>query len=141
MKNWIYGLCVALMTTSGALFAQSDDVAPPDQGFWQTLVMLGIFIAFFYVIMWRPEQKRRKALESQRSSLKKGDRVIAMGILGTVSRVEDQSVIVKMYGGTEIEFLKGAITDVVPESDESGKNESAKKESGKKVENISDKED
>lgn len=96
------------------LFAQTEEIPAPDQGFWQTLVMLAIFIAFFYLILWRPEQKRRKALEQQRSALKKGDRVVAMGILGTVLRVDEQSVILKMYDGTKLEFLKGAITDVLP---------------------------
>ena len=121
MRNWIYGLVPAFTVATGMLFAQSEEIAPPDQGFWQTFVMLAIFIAFFYVIMWRPEQKRRKVLESQRNSLKKGDRVIAMGIVGTVSRLTDESVILKMVDGAKIEFLKGAITDVIPESTEAGK--------------------
>src|SRR4051812_42175095 len=123
MKNRMYSLVTGLMAVTGTVSAQTEEIAPPDQGFWQTFVMLAIFIAFFYVIMWRPEQKRRKVLESQRNSLKKGDRVIAMGIIGTVSRVIDQSVILRMYDGTKIEFLKGAITDVLPESIETSKKE------------------
>jgi preprotein translocase subunit YajC len=111
------------------LFAQAEEAAPPaDQGFWQTLVMLAIFIVFFYVIMWRPEQKKRKALEEQRSSLKKGDRVIAMGIIGQVVRITDQSVILKMYDGAKLEFLKGAITDIIPAEEGDKKIEHASEE-------------
>lgn len=113
----------------GNLWAQGAETAPPpDQSFWQTLVMIGIAFLFFYVILWRPEQKRRKALEEQRSTLKKGDRVVAMGILGTIVRVLDQTVIVKMYDGAKLEFYKAAISDVLPETEESSK----------KIENIPD---
>lgn len=115
---------------SGSLFAQDAEAPPADQSFWQTLIMIGIAFMFFYVILWRPEQKRRKALEEQRGALKKGDRVVAMGILGTIVRVGDQTVIVKMYDGAKLEFYKAAITDVLPETEETSK----------KVESISDEE-
>lgn len=116
-----------ILSIQGILLAQTEEAPPAaDQGFWQTLVMLGIFVAFFYLILWRPEQKRRKALEEQRSALKKGDRVIAMGIIGTVVRVSDQNVILRMYDGTKLEFLKGAITDILPPSE--GKEEVYKDE-------------
>lgn len=119
--------CYLFLTTlslalSGHLFAEGEEHAPPpDQSFWQTLVMIGIAFLFFYVILWRPEQKRRKALEEQRSALKKGDRVAAMGIIGTVVRVGEQTVILKMHDGAKLEFYKAAITDILPESEESGK--------------------
>jgi preprotein translocase subunit YajC len=133
--------CYLLLTTlslilNGRLFAEGEEhVPPPDQSFWQTLVMIGIAFLFFYVILWRPEQKRRKALEEQRSTLKKGDRVAAMGIIGTVVRVGEQTVILKMYDGAKLEFYKAAITDVLPESDETSKKN---EENGKKVESISE---
>ena len=76
---------------------------------------------FFYFILWRPEQKRRKASEQMRSSLKKGDRVTAMGIIGKVDRIQEQTVVLRMIDGAKIEVLKAAITDVQPgaESDSS----------------------
>lgn len=109
---------------NGQLFAQADNAVPPpaDQSFWQTLIMIGIAFMFFYVILWRPEQKKRKALEAQRAGLQKGDRVVAMGIIGTVVRVNDQTVILKMFDGTsKLEVYKAAITDTLPETDETGK--------------------
>jgi preprotein translocase subunit YajC len=133
--------CCGLLTTlslmiSGHLFAEGETpMPPPDQSFWQTLVMIGIAFLFFYVILWRPEQKRRKALEEQRSALKKGDRVAAMGIIGTVVRVGEQTVILKMYDGAKLEFYKAAITDILPETDETEKKTD---ETGKKVESISE---
>jgi len=78
----------------------------------QTLVMVLIAGFFFYFILWRPEKKRRKKMEEQRNSLKKGDRVTAMGIIGTVDKIEENTVILKMIDGAKIEILKAAITDV-----------------------------
>jgi len=106
------------MSTIQGLFAQDEGSPLADQGIWQTLVMIGIAILFFYFILWRPEQKRRKALEEQRESLQKGDKVTAMGIIGTVLRVQERTVILKLYDGAKIEVLKGAITEVAPGSEE-----------------------
>lgn len=93
---------------------EADAPLSRDQGMWQTVVMISIAMLFFYFILWRPEQKRRKVIEDQRTSMKKGDRVIAMGILGTVLQVEEHTVVLKMYDGAKIEVLKGAITEVSP---------------------------
>lgn len=98
-----------------------DNMPPRDQGLWQTLLMVAIAMAFFYFILWRPEQKRRKAMEDQRSALKKGDRVTAVGIIGTVLRINENTVILKMYDGAKIEVLKAAISDVIPGTDEDAK--------------------
>ncbi len=107
------------LLVSNTAFAQGGAPTPPqDQGLWQTLSMILIALVFFYFILWRPEQKRRKIIEDQRSSMKKGDRVTAMGIVGTVVRVQDHTVIVKMVDGSKIEFLKGAITDVTSVGEE-----------------------
>lgn len=93
------------------LLADSQDMGRGDS-IWQTLMMVGIAVFFFYFILWRPENKRRKAMEEKRSGMKKGDRVTAMGIVGTVDRIKDHTVIVKMVDGAKIEFLKAAISEV-----------------------------
>lgn len=121
VKSYLF-LTTLFLFINGVLFAQGEEAAPPpDQSFWQTLVMIGIAFLFFYVILWRPEQKKRKALEEQRNTLKKGDRVAAVGIIGTVVKVGEQTVILKMYDGTKLEFYKAAISDKLPEIDDSKK--------------------
>jgi len=97
------------------LDATTITATPQDQSFYPTLTMVAIALAFFYFILWRPEQKRRKAQENLRNSLKKGDKVNAMGILGTVSKVNDNSVVIEMVDGSKIEFVKAAITEVLSE--------------------------
>lgn len=130
MKTKIYSILTTLMmVANGRVFAAEGEEAlpPPDNSQYQFIMMIAIAFLFMYVLMWRPEQKRRKALEEQRSSLKKGDRVVAMGIIGTVLRVDEQTVIVKMYDGAKLEFYKAAISDILPPETE---------ETGKKVEEI-----
>ena len=114
MKKFVLPLVLA----TGSLLA--DDVAAParESNLFQTLMLLGFGVVFFYFLLWRPEQKRRKAMEKQRNSLKKGDRVTAMGIIGSVVRIQDNSVILKMVDGSKIEVLKMAISDVQPGTEE-----------------------
>lgn len=121
MNKTIYALVGAFALHTSYLCAQiADNDIPPsrDQGFTQMLIMLAIAIMFFYFILWRPEQKRRKALEEQRSAMKVGDRVQAMGIIGTIAKINDTTVILKMIDGNKIEFMKGAITDLLETSEE-----------------------
>lgn len=98
---------------------ESPAQAARDGGMSQTLIMIGVALVFFYFILWRPEQKRRKAAETQRNSMKVGDKVTAMGIIGSIAKIQENTVIVKMYDGSKIEILKAAITDVQPGSDDS----------------------
>lgn len=102
---------------AAAIFAE-DSAQNPTGGLSQTLLMIGIALVFFYFILWRPEQKRRKASEAMRSSLKKGDKVTAMGIVGRVDKINEHTVVLKMVEGAKIEMLKGAITDVQPGAEE-----------------------
>lgn len=120
------------------LFAEGEDMAPVrDSGIWQTISMIGIFLVFFYFILYRPEQKRRQEAETLRSQIKKGDRVTAVGIIGTVVRVQDNTLILKMYDGSKIEVLKGAVTDVISGTEEDAKKaDKDEKALSKKIETI-----
>jgi preprotein translocase subunit YajC len=133
MRTKFYSLFILAISFRNSVWAQGDEQLPPppDQSLWQTFVMIGVALAFFYLILWRPEQKRRKAMDEQRDTLKKGDKVIAMGIIGTVVRVGEQTVILKMYDGAKIEFFKSAITDVLSDTEGSKKVDLISEESEK----------
>ena len=106
--------------------AFAQEAAPSASGgMFQTIIMIALAMVFFYFILWRPEQKRRKAAETMRSALKKGDKVTAMGIIGTISSIKDQSVVLRMVEGAKIEVLKAAITDVQSGSEDVEKAETA----------------
>lgn len=102
------------------IFGQDSDLPPPPpaQGFSQMLTLFSLALIFFYFILWRPEQKRRKAQDDIRSKMKKGDKVNALGIIGTVAKVNDNTVILRMVDGSKIEVVKAAITEVTPGTDD-----------------------
>lgn len=134
MKKWISFL--SLLSIQLPLLAADEAPPPPDAGMWQPLILVGIMIVFFYFILYRPEQKRRQAADAQRAQIKKGDRVVAMGIIGTVMRVQDNSIILKT-GDSKIEVLKAAVSDVSQGSEEDArKAEKEDKFDSKKIENF-----
>ncbi len=109
MRHWMLFLMIG---SSVSLFADGEAAPAGQSNMAQTLIMIVVALAFFYFILWRPEQKRRKSMEKVRSSLKKGDKITAMGILGTVLKVQETTVVVSLYDGAKMELLKAAITDV-----------------------------
>lgn len=112
MKKMFSSFIACLMAVPAFAEEGAVDVTRDQSSFWQTLIMIAIAIVFFYFILWRPEQKRRKQMEKQRSSMKKGDTVTAMGIIGTVDRIKETTVIIRNVDGSKIEILKGAINEV-----------------------------
>lgn len=124
MKKITYFLLtLQMLCLRAGVFADEGELPPParDQGFSQTLIMIAIALLFFYFILWRPEQKRRKEMDLQRNTMKKGDRITAMGIVGTIVKIQEHTVIVRMVDGSKIEFLKAAISEVVPGSEDDNK--------------------
>jgi preprotein translocase subunit YajC len=120
MKKSFPLLASTAFLTMSPLFAEGEAAPAAAQGggLTQTLIMIAVALVFFYFILWRPEQKRRKQMEKVRTSLKKGDRITAMGIIGTIVKVQDNTVIVSLYDGAKMEMLKAAITDVQPAAEE-----------------------
>ncbi len=77
-----------------------------------TVIYLGAIVAFFYFVMIRPQQKKSKELKNMRDSLKIGDRVLTIGgILGNITKISDDTVIVKS-GDVKIEMAKWGIGSV-----------------------------
>ncbi|WP_236860173.1 preprotein translocase subunit YajC [Candidatus Formimonas warabiya] len=81
---------------------------------WMGTIVYFIFIfGIFYFVLIRPQQKRQKQHKDMVSSLKVNDDVVtAGGILGTITRIKDRSVWVKVADKVEIEVLKSSISTV-----------------------------
>ncbi|MGM9661886.1 MAG: preprotein translocase subunit YajC [Oscillospiraceae bacterium] len=59
-----------------------------------SIVMIVVLLAIFYFFMIRPENKRKKAAQEMRDSLKKGDSITTIGGLkGKVVMITDETVI------------------------------------------------
>jgi preprotein translocase subunit YajC len=85
-----------------------------------------IFIGLIYLVGVRPQQKRRRELESILSSLKPGDDVVTLsGIYGTVTEVEQgETILLEVAEDTDIRVAKASIARKVA-GQESGSDVSA----------------
>jgi preprotein translocase subunit YajC len=69
-------------------------------------LMLLLMFGVFYFVLWRPQSRERKKVETFRQNLKKGDRVWTQGgIIGTVTLVEDQAITIDIGAG-KVRVLK-----------------------------------
>ncbi|NLE65164.1 MAG: preprotein translocase subunit YajC [Elusimicrobia bacterium] len=88
-------------------------MAPQSSGIMQFLPMVLIF-GIFYLMIIRPEQKKRKEHQELLKNLKRGDKVVTMGgIHGTVQDVRDNTVMVEIDARCSIEIDKAAIATVL----------------------------
>jgi preprotein translocase subunit YajC len=72
------------------------------------------FIAIFYFLAIRPQQKQRRAHDTLVSSVKKGDRIVSVGgLFGTVRRVDETSVMMEVAKGVQIQLSRRAIAEIV----------------------------
>jgi preprotein translocase subunit YajC len=76
-----------------------------------------IFIGLIYLVGVRPQQKRRRELESILSRLTPGDEVVTVsGIYGTVTEVEDgETLLLEVAEDIDIRIAKASIARLVSE--------------------------
>lgn len=78
----------------------------------QLIPLLLIFVIFWFLLI-RPQQKRMKEHREMISAVKKGDRVVTGGgLLGKVTKVNDEEVEIDLGGGQKVKALKGTLSDV-----------------------------
>ncbi len=78
------------------------------------IVTVAMMIGIFYFFLIRPQNKKQKETENMLKSLKKGDKVITIGgIHGTVSSVDEKTVILKVDDNTKIKFNLTAVADKI----------------------------
>lgn len=98
-----------------AMAAQSG--SPPgagQEGIFNILIIVA-FALVFYFIVWRPQSKRQKEHRDLVSSLGKGDEVVTNGgLIGKISRVEDQYVVLEVADNVEVKLQKGAVAAALP---------------------------
>ena len=79
------------------------------------LLFLGGFVLIFYFLLIRPQNKRRKEHMELMGSLTKGDEVVtAGGIVGQITKVEDDFVVLEVGKNSVLRFQKSAIGATLP---------------------------
>ena len=87
--------------------------AGPDPMF-QILMLVG-FIAIFYFLLWRPQQKRAKVHRNLIDNLAKGDEVATSGgVMGRITKVADDVVTMEIADGVQVLVQKPAVAMLLP---------------------------
>ena len=89
--------------------------APPPGGGLLTFLPLVLMLAVFYFLMIRPQQKRMKEHREMVGALKKGDEVVTNGGLGgTVTKVGDAYLSLRVADNVEVNVQKTAVSALLP---------------------------
>lgn len=94
--------------------AQAAGAAPPGGGLL-TFLPLVLMLGVFYFLMIRPQQKRMKEHREMVGALKKGDEVVTNGGLGgTVTKVGDAYLSLRVADNVEVNVQKSAVSALLP---------------------------
>ena len=93
------------------------------------IVMLVVMVAVFYFFLIRPENKKKKAMNEMRSSLKVGDNITTIGgVVGDIVFVKDENIVIETGADkVRIEFKAAA---KAKEAAMAARNEAKKKKKG-----------
>ena len=93
--------------------AQAAGAAPG--GSFAPLLMMVVFIVIFYFLLIRPQQKKAKEHRAMIDAIEKGNEVVTSGgIVGRVSKLNDQFVTIEIAQGVEITLQRQAISQLLP---------------------------
>jgi preprotein translocase subunit YajC len=73
----------------------------------------------FYLLLWRPQQRRMAMVRALQSQLRQGDEVLTTsGVYARVVRLGDDDAELEIAPGTVIRVARGAIGQVLTDHDE-----------------------
>ncbi len=80
----------------------------------QMLPLVLIFVIFYFLLI-RPQQRRMKQHQAMIGAVKKNDvAVTGGGIIGKVTRVDENEVELEIAPNVRVKVLKGTLSDVRP---------------------------
>lgn len=103
-----------------SLFISNAYAAPaagPQGGGLEMLIMLAVFGAIFYFLLYRPQAKRVKEHKALVTSLSKGDEVMTQGgLLGRITKVSEEKefIEISLNDTTNILVQKSSVSAVLP---------------------------
>ena len=99
--------------------AQAAATAPAAGGMGATDLIVQfapilLLVVIFWLLIFRPQQKRMKAQQAMLSAISRGDTVVTTGgIVGKVTKVvEGEDLEVEIAQGTRVKIVRGMISDV-----------------------------
>ncbi|MDR3472690.1 MAG: preprotein translocase subunit YajC [Devosia sp.] len=100
-------------------FAQAAGAAAPagaldPSGIIVQLAPILILVVIFWLLIFRPQQKKLKEQRAMLSAITRGDTVVTTGgIVGKVTKaVEGEDLEVEIAQGVKVKLVRGMVTDV-----------------------------
>ena len=77
---------------------------------WIMWVLIAVMLGVFYFILIRPQRKRAQEHDQMTRGLELGDEVVTIGGMhGTITKLDDDSVVLEVDEGVSITFGRSAI--------------------------------
>jgi preprotein translocase subunit YajC len=103
------------MLASPAYAANGAAASGGAAGLFSTIVPFILIFGIFYLLVIRPQQKRVKDHQATIMAVKKNDvAVTGGGIIGKVTKVEDNEVELEIAQGVKVRVVKGTLAEVRP---------------------------
>ncbi len=99
-------------------FAQTTDAAAATGSvFMQFVPLLLIFVVFYFMLI-RPQQKKLNEHQKMLESLRRGDKVVTGGgIIGVVSKVEDNELTIEIADNVRVRVQRGTISGLLSKTE------------------------
>ena len=79
-------------------------------GSYTPFLMIVLLFVVMYFMMIRPQQRRRREADQMQSSIGPGDEVVTIGgLYGTVTSVDDETVMLEVAPGVQTRYARPAI--------------------------------
>ncbi|MEM1244050.1 MAG: preprotein translocase subunit YajC [Pseudomonadota bacterium] len=96
-----------------AMAAQTAAEQGPSTYF--SMVLIAIFIIIFYFLFIRPQTRRAKEQKALLAGIQTGDEVVTTGgIIGKVTKIKDEFVVLAINENVEIKMQKASIASTLP---------------------------
>lgn len=80
-----------------------------------SLLPIIVMFVILYFVMLRPQMKKQKELRAMLAALAKGDEVVTTGgVVGKISKINDNYVTLEIAANTEVQLQRSAVTMVLP---------------------------
>jgi len=120
----MFNILFPLLDAAAEAAAEGADAvtgtAPTSSPIIQTVIMIGLFGAAMYFLLYRPQKKQEKAVNDMRSSLKVGDEISTNGgILGKIVQIKEDFLVIETGNDrTKLRIAKWAVRAVEHRAEE-----------------------
>ena len=103
------------MFSTPAEAATAGNAASGSGAFLMQMAPLLLIFVIFYFLLIRPQQSRMKKHQAMIAAVKKNDTVVTGGgLVGKVTRVDENEVEIEIAPNVRVKAIKGTLTEVRP---------------------------